>query len=410
MTQATVSNQVEITKRLWGDKVEDPMYKRSQLWNQMPKDTKTGGEGRYVVVKNSPTSGGSADFATAIASEGPTVYKRFFVEPKKQYQTFKLAGDLIERTKGDKNALLSAVVAEADSARYSFARAFAAVLFGDAGGSRGQIDSGVTLSTANLVLRVPGSYRKFEPGMKVQFASDNGTASSPAGLRDGGATLTVVSIDKEANTLVMSAALNTISGITVNDFVFRAGDYANAMTGLLGWNPLIAPSPGESFFGVDRTVGDRERMRGLIYDSSSDTTIQQVIMRSAGLAEEMGIDISTYFLAPVDYMELALQVGGTREVFVDDNKYGMGFKSIQLSGPKGVINVVSEGEVPRGYFWGTDPKDIWFRSAGEAPMILAADGGGLLDRLENEDSYRGRLGCYGNMFRENPGNSVQGEL
>src|SRR5690606_26381340 len=105
------------------------------------KDTSFGGEGRHVVVKIAPTAGGSADFAQARANQGATQTKRFFVTHRKQYSIFTIDGDIIARTRGDKNAIVDIVKQEIDSARNTFGRDMAARVWGNGGGARGKIAS-----------------------------------------------------------------------------------------------------------------------------------------------------------------------------------------------------------------------------------------------------------------------------
>src|SRR5688572_10436179 len=106
---ATVSGQTPLLKRLYGNKVAEPMYQRSKFLASISKDTNFGGEGKYVNVTVGPTAGGSADFATALANQDQTTEIRFFVTHRKEYQVFSIQGDLIARSKGDKNAILEAV-------------------------------------------------------------------------------------------------------------------------------------------------------------------------------------------------------------------------------------------------------------------------------------------------------------
>src|SRR5687767_12551264 len=132
-TSATVSNQTSLLKRLFPKNVAEPLYKRSKFLAEVKKDTNFGGEGIYVNVTIAPTAGGSSEFSEALANQDATQEKRFFVTHKKEYQVFSLQGDVIARSKGDKNAILEQIKQQADKARYSFGRAMAARAWGNAG-------------------------------------------------------------------------------------------------------------------------------------------------------------------------------------------------------------------------------------------------------------------------------------
>jgi len=102
----------------------------------------------------------------------------------------------------------------------------------------------------------------FEVGMQLEFATDDGSSATPAGRLGAPDRLTILAINRDTGTLTMSANLNTVTGITVNTYVFRRGDYANSMTGMRGWNPILAPVAGDSFFGLDRSTTDVTRVTG----------------------------------------------------------------------------------------------------------------------------------------------------
>lgn len=414
MTQATTTNQEPILKRIYGDSIADPLYKRSKFCMQMRKDTNFGGEGRYVNVRLSGTAGGSADFATAVASEAPTDQKRFFVTHRKIYSTFSIQGDLIARTNGDKNAMMEAVKQETDSSRYNFFRSLARAAWGGGGGARGQLDLTTSLTGAVAILRNAGDIIWFEKNMKVQFALDNGTGTSPAGVLDGGETLTVVSINKSPDsgnpTVTFSANLDTISGITTSAYLFQAGDYAQQMTGVFGWNPVVAPSAGESFFGVDRTVGDEERQRGVIFPKGSLTTYEEILVSAAAAGAELGVeDVNHCYVNPVDFGRISLEFGDKKRSFMDDKTYRISYDGLELATAAGTIRIVAEQNVPRGYYQMMNPDEWTLRTAGDCPRILPTRKD-LMVPLEGDDAARGAIGAYGNFFKENPGNSIQGSF
>ena len=85
-TSASVTNNANLLKSLWGTQVADPLYKLSKFAASIKKDTKFTGDGRYVVVTVAPTAGGSSDFDQALANQAPTTEVRFFVTRKTEYQ------------------------------------------------------------------------------------------------------------------------------------------------------------------------------------------------------------------------------------------------------------------------------------------------------------------------------------
>lgn len=405
MAAANTTNQLPLLKRLWGTKVADPMYKASRFAAMINSDTNFGSEGRYVNVTVGPTAGGSSSFADALAAQDATKEIRFFVSHRKEYQIFSLQGDLIARSRGNANAMVEAVRQQADKARYAFARAIARKLWGNGGGALGQLASTTVLASTSLVLRSRTDVVGFEVGMQLEFSSDDGSPASPAGRRGAPDRLTVTAINRDTGTITVNANLNTVTGITVNDFVFRRGDYANAMTGMRGWNPITAPTAGDSFFGLDRSTTDVTRVSGVRVNGAGKPK-EETLIDGTAEAQINGVTINQCFVNPLDYRDLVKELGSKREIQVNAKQGATGFNAIEVYGATGTIQIVSEVDVPRGTGWGVDTDQITLRSAGDCPMMLNEDGIGKLLRQFDDDAYQGRIGAYGNLFQDNPGNAV----
>lgn len=409
MASANTTNQLPLLKRLWGSKVAEPFYKASRFASMINSDTNFGSEGRYVNVTIAPTAGGSANFADALASQDATQEKRFFVTHRKEYQVFSLQGDVIARLKGNANGLVEAVKQQADKARYAFARAMARKMWANGGGSLAQISAAQSLATNVLTLRTPTDIVGFDVGMQLEFASDDGSSATPAGRRGGPDRLTVTAVNRGsasvAPTVTLSANLNTVSGITVNDFVFRRGDYSLAMTGMRGWNPITTPTGGDSFFGLDRSASDPVRLSGARIVGGGKPKEESLIDATAE-AQINGIDLKQVFVNPLDYRDAVKEMGSKREIQITAKQAGMGFSALEVYGATGTLQVISEVDVPRGFAWCVDTDQITLRTAGDCPMMLNEDGVGKLLRAYDDDAYQGRIGAYGNLFQDNPGNAM----
>jgi len=411
VSSATTVTNLPLLKRLWGNKFNEPLYKKSKLFSLLQKDTNFGGEGRYVIVTVGPTSGGSADFPTALETQGATVEKRFFVTHRKEYQVFSIQGDLIARSRGDKNAIVQGLEQQADKARYAFARAMAARLWGNGGGSIGKISSTTTLSTTTLNLATRSDFVRFEPNIYLQFSSDDGSSASPAGLRGGGLPkLQVTNIDTATGNLTTNAALSTVPLIATGDFIFRAGDYSLAWTGLPGWNPQTAPGGSDSFMGLNRSQGPQvQRVAGTIFNGGGKPK-EETIIDACAEGQMAGIDSGEVALwcNPLDMRDVVKELASKRYIDVETDMPDVGFSGVEVDGPLGTITMLSEIDVPKGFFWLVPMDELYCRSAGEVPMMLNEDGVGRLLRAADDDAYQGRLGAYGNFFHENPGHGVIG--
>lgn len=405
-TSANVTNQANILYRMNGKKLAEPLLKASRLVNRMKKSTDFRGEDKTVHVKVSPTGGGSSSFAEALAAQKASQHVRFVVTHRNEYQLFTVQGSAVARSKGDSAALLQIVNNESKSARYAYARSVAAKAHGTGGGALGRV-SNSSFATAVATLLDSADHVHFEVGAKIGFASDDGTASSPAGLNGSPTYLTVSSVDRAAGTVTFDANLSTVAGIAQNDYMFRVGDYANAMTGVPGWCPVTAPSASESFFGVDRTDYDVQRVSGFRYTAGSGGQMEETLIDAMAEADMCGISVKGLYVSSRQYAKLLKELGSGRQR-TNKGDGDISYNSLVLVAPNGdgEIDIMGDKDVPDGYGWGLDESEISLQTAGNAPDLLNHDGGSMLRQLQDDDAVQGRLGSYGNFFHENPGNAL----
>lgn len=385
-------------------------YKKSKLFSMISKDTDFGGEGKHTTVSIAPTSGGSADYQRAYANQGPSAARRFFIQHRTEYQIARIKGKSLAVTKGDKNAIKSVLTEEFDKAGYAFGRSMAATLYGNGGGALGIIDSTTTLSTTTLRLTRKADIAKFEVGMWIELATDDGSGTSPSGNLSGQLQVTKIKLGVGTgySELTLSAATNTIPSAATANYIFRAGDYGQKMTGLSGWNPLTAPTVSDSFFGVNRS--DHEyRLAGFRFTGNGGSK-EQTLMTCAANQAAHGGEATTCSLNPLDFNSLVLEVGSDRVVDIETKTPGLGFRALKLETAMGEVDFVSEVDVPQGEFFFTKPDDLTLRTAGDCPRVLDFDGNGKLMRVQGEDTYQFDIGAYGNIDCANPINFAHGSF
>lgn len=411
--KANLTNQQPVLKRLYPEGVEKVIYQASRLFERCKKDTKFTNEDRAVVVRISGTSGGSANFADALANQGASQRIRFIVNRKREYQVYSVDGETVAATNGEPKAIVNVLKNEMTEALYKFGRSMANRANGAGGGSLGVIDAGVSLSTTTLPFATATDSQWIEVGDWIQFSDFNGTSASadPAvDLRGSGAALQVVSINRQTGTAVMSAALDTVTGTAAGDFIFRRGDYSRAMTGLRGWAPSADPSAAENFMGVDRTDYDLVRAAGFRYTAGAGGSKQDAIIKAGAVASTHGINsLTSLYMSAVDFGNFVIEIGSQRLRDATDSKVGYQFIEIYTPMAKGgVLKVVPEPHLPEGFAWGINDEKFVMRSAGPCPSMLdhAGLGGKGLLMPQDDDAVQGRLGCYGNFTLDNPGEAV----
>ncbi len=387
-------NIVPMLKRIFPDGLAWTGYKKSKLFGLMSKDTKRGGEDWVRVVSLSPTEGGSSNYQDAYANQGPTSEARFAVSHKTEYQLARIKNIAIAKTMGDKGAIVRIVEHTFKRASYAFGRAMARRVWGGGGGMLAQMASTTVTSSTTIALRDSASVAAFHKGMWIQFALDDGTGTSPAGLLSA-TQLQITAVDKKNKTLTVSAALTTVSAnITSTSYIFRAGDYANTMTGMLGWAPVADPTSA-LFMGVNRTT-EPHLLSGYRHAASGKSKEVGLLDACAeGMAH--GCEPTHAFWNPIDFNKLKKEVGSDRMIDVKTSNPKVGYKGIVTETALGEIVNMSEVDVPEGYTWVTDPDDWEVATAGECPRILDFDGLGKLVRVQGEDAVQFDLGCYGNI-------------
>lgn len=404
MGLASSAANVSILKRLYGAKVSETTYKRDALLELCRKDTNFRGEGKFIVVAIAPTAGGSADFAQAVASQNATVERRFFVTRAREYQLYSIDNEAIEASKGDAAAIVEILKRQVGGAKKQFDEALARRTHSPGGGVLGQIDSSVNLASNTLKFRsrtqVVGLFYK---NMVLEFAATNGTGSSPGSTRGPSAQLIITAVDRNNGILTLNANLNTVPGITVNDFVFRAGDFSKSITGIQGWEPDADPSGANPLFGVDQTE-DMAKLSGVRVTGGGKP--KEETLQDAG-AEAMinGINATHCIVNPLDFKDLGKELGAQK---IQEGGTGVtGFSKLVVYTAAGAVELRPSPFCKKGSFWMGDVSTFVLGSAGEMPMDLAAAQGGTL-LLPTSDARQGRLGGYGNFWVEDPGQWVIG--
>ena len=379
------------------EKIENMVYKDNPFLAMLSKYEDFGGDNLKLPIKYGIPQGRSATFSDAQANKTNTQLKAFLLTRVSDYSLASIQNEVIEASKGNANAFIEAATTEIDGAIESATRSLAIGLFGDGGGSIGQIDT--TVAGTTLTLNTSQDVTNFEVGMQVDFY----TAATGGSIRAGG-PLTIDSVNRDAGSMVVSANLNTITGITALDFIVPEGDYDLKVKGLKAWIPSAAPTAGDSFFSVDRSA-DATRLAGIRFSGSSLPLEEALIGAAARVAREGGKpDVCFVNYSNFADLEKAL---GSKVSYVDVKVAPeIGFRGILIHGPRGPIKVVPDQNCPKDVAFMLQ-MDVWkLYSLGKAPKILDSDGLKFL-RDSNADSVEVRVGYYAQVGCRGPGYNVR---
>jgi hypothetical protein len=399
---ATVS---EAVKQHYKDfRIKDLVYKNNPFYALIPKYEKFGGLNMPIPLLYGNPQNVSADFEIAQGETSTSSLGQFLLTRVKNYSVASITGETIKATEGKADSFIRYLTMEIDGAIHALSRDLAVQLFRDGGGYLGLVGADNDNSTT-CDLTNPEDIANFEVGMTLIFASNTG---GNTGASTGGGVIS--EIDRTNSKLTFSAATGGFSG---GDYIFRSGtqagatldsDSAKAIMGLDGWIPSDAPG-ATAFFGQVRTK-DTERLGGIRFDGSA-MPIEEALVSAAGKAARAGARPDTCLMSYESYINLEKSLGS--RVRYDELKardVDVGFRSLAVQGPNGVINVVPDQNCQPDVAWVLQ-LDTWsLNSLGGAPHILDLDGNRIL-RQAQKDAYEVRIGFYGNVACNAPGFNVR---
>lgn len=383
-------------------RVENMTYKDFPLYAMLTKKKDFFGKNYPLPIQIGNPQGRSHTFAKAKANQTSSVFKDFTLTRVKDYSLATVDNETAEASENDKGAFLKALTNEINSAIKSSASSMAAQLYGNASGSMSQIGATTNIATNAIVLANIDDVVRFEVGMTLVFAA----AESSGALRNSGATVVVTGVDRSAGIVTVNANLSTaVAAIALADWIFIDGDRNLAVSGLASWLPFVAPTTGDNFFGVDRSV-DTTRLAGVRFDGSA-LSIEEALIGGLTLSNREGGNVKVVFMNYIDWGNLELALGSKVQYMVTQafGRADIGFSGIQIKTNKGVANCVADTMCPQGYAYGLTMETWALYSLKEPIRILDLDGNKVL-RTSDADAVELRVGGYFQLGCDAPGYNV----
>lgn len=415
---ANPSNQIEALKELYtgDDYMKDLVYKKNPHLALVPKDESADGfAGKYIpvpLVYGTP-QGRSATFANAQTNQTPPELASFFVYRVSNYQLVTITNELLEATKGSAGAFVDQAKLNMDTGFRNISNDLALDLYQNGSGERGQLAS---ISTGVITLTDPADIVNFEVGMTLVSYSVTGLTPT---ISTGGALGYVIAVDRSNGQLTVSDSVGGAAATPSNwsasfpnlavegDVNFTTNglqtQLARKVSGLAAWLPDTAPTAGDNFWGVDRSV-DVTRLAGVRYDGSQES-IEEALIEAASLVAREGGQPDMCFMNFKSYAALEKSLGAkVQYVDVMHEEARIAFAGIRVHAPYGPITVIPDRNCPsrRAYLL---QMDTWkLRSLGRAPHILTYGLEGLEGiRVGDADALEIRIGYYGNLICNAPG-------
>jgi hypothetical protein len=387
--------------------VPELIYPDSPLLALLPKDESWEGEEYAVSNRYTASAGFSHTFSDAQDNKSTPAWARFRVTDTQDYALFSVPGRVLRATKGDKGALVRALKAGGDAAFYKMKRRLCGELYGNGGAAKGQIASGE--GTDTLTLADINDVKNFEVGdILVSSVTDgtSGAVSTNAGE--------IGAIDRSTGELVVAGGGVWHADFEDDDFLFVEGDFGLGVAGVPGWIPAAAPVSGvDDWFGFDRGA-DPERQAGVRHTSTA-TTMQQALIDFGVALMRAGAAPTHLFVGPDVWGVLAgeLQLQAQYERMNAQGPKGevatVSFSAIKFMTSAGMLKILPDIDCPAATGFALK-LDTWtLASRGALPGWLDDDGNKML-RESNADAVEGRIGYYGNLVCEAPGQNGRADF
>lgn len=399
----TVTTLGNVLKRKYDQKKFNQFaYTKAPLQGIMPKSEKFGGADARISVRYSVPQGGSCTFATAQANKTTSSDVGFILTRKRDYQVAGITGEALDVSEGDENTIFNGLKGEMDGSLRNISRSMAIQAYRNGGGARGKGDGAYSVAGTVITLQTPADITNFEVGMYIRLGSGDGLS----GAVRTGTQLQVLGVNRISGTITVNAAVNTLASAANTDYIFREGDFGLCASGLLGWLPTTAPSGGDNWYGVDRSV-DTVRLAGTTFTGAGGNK-EETLVDAIALTAREGADIDVCLLNPLDRADVVKSLGSKAMYEPVKSSDGVvGYKALVIEGEDGPVKLMADVNCPKGYFFLLQT-DTWVRkSAKGAPRYLKADGPEFL-REAAADGYEWRIGAYWNIGCEAPGYNASG--
>ncbi len=393
MTTINVAALEKALKTVYEKKGVAQFYENKPWLDQVPKDMTFGGKNHSIQLRHDGGAMPSASFSDALADSDANKYKEFLVTRRKSYIRRSIDGEAIESATGGDTSAFDGLQDTIDAAFESFSADLAMKMYRNGGGARGQF-SAHTATT--LTLSEESDIVNFQIGQVLQASLTDGTSGA---VKAGTATIT--KIDRDGLVLTINAFPGAWAD---NDYLFTNGDFGLALVGLAGWIPETAPTAGDNWFSVDRSV-DPVRLAGQRYINTAADPKEVVLDKALARGYRFSKRFDMALLNPLDMSDITVALANRiREPRPSaDGKQSIGYNMVTLTGAgQGQINMISDPFCPRGKCY-LLTKSTWaLKTQGKAPKFLDLDGAGRILREANADAYETRIGTRGNLICRDP--------
>lgn len=380
-------------------------YKRHPFLGWVPKRSTWTGDSKLHQIYHSGGRGKGTTIVQAQANQSAARIARFTVTRQKLFSVASIGREFLLASKDEAGSMLKGKMALMDERLYELYRDVSHNLYGDASGSYGTIGA-VTLNnpaagTDRITLSNPEDVVNFEVG---QFL---GAAATPTGAVRDDDYFQVTAVDRSNGYVFVLGDTEVGSAWAANDHLLERGDAADGgatvkIHGLQAWVPATAPSSGESYLGVDRSV-DVTRLAGHRYDGSATGQPPLEALQDAGtVMSREGASPEVAFVNPKQRARMVRQLqGATVYNDVDSTFAQVYYKGLEVETGAGNVLVISDPDCPVNKGFMLSKSALHLDALGEVPHLVDDDGLVLL-RGATTDDFEVRFAMYADLIVDEP--------
>jgi hypothetical protein len=402
---ATITSAQAILKRMFAKgAMPNATYTKFAGLALVPKMTDLGGDDYQQALQNENPQAAGSTYADASGNFLPGTYNKFLVTRIKHYSLCRIQGDAMDAARAaGPMAFIDLWKSEMTGAGMTEQKDESTYLYGNGSGARGQISAGSNVASTTISLTSGDDIIYFDLNMRVT-SQDVDTVA--AVTNPGSAVITGISRDPANPQLTIVGNWNaSIPAIATGQWLARAGDSpsggtARVITGLRSW--FVGGTTPGTLFGLNRNT-DPVRLAGQSKDYTT-VPMEEAVIDADALMGFQGSMVPNKVLLANNRDIAQLKKALSSKIIYDRAKSdiaGVSFKSIQIEGDYGPIQVVADPFCRRGRAFMLDAECLEFDTMGPIAKIADFDGNQFL-RVGNDDAYEARFLTYGFLRAKKP--------
>lgn len=387
------------------------------LLSKLQKDGNAYGEYIVIPVTVDNPAGRSGTIADLLNTTGgpisPTVSRKFNVPLAKDYAATWIDELTMRKAANDRGSFVDARKFEIDGLLRQLGNSLSHSLYRAGDGTVGRGDGAYSVAGNVITLLTRADSKFFYLGMPLDFVANSGGAPSGAARVVATQRAVVTKIDEDGGTItaaldVTGAAVSALStnytSVANTDWIAPMGDYnqnfattgAIKVKGLAAWIPLTAPTGGDNFYGVDRSIYPTRLAGSRLNDPTAPA--EDSIMALGEILHERGANPDIVLVSPRQFTKISRRKNAQVIFEGAGGQATHGFMTFMIATSAGMLPVYADPDCPedRGYILSLG---TWKIKHLGLPEIVTTDGLNALrrpalDQIEIRCRYYAQLVCY----------------